>query len=100
MTIAIEPDELLERSIDHIKDSFDEHDLSIDELHQREQEGEGREELIEWFKEKKERLELLESEEHLDDMLSHIEWAYRTASISKTTYDRAREITNRLKENA
>ncbi len=90
-------EELLEKDVDEIKEEVEEKEIEfIEELMEVEREGEDREELLEWLEEKKHRLELMEDEQRHEDLLSHLEYAYRTAAISEETYqdmkDKAREV--------
>ncbi|MDY6778651.1 MAG: hypothetical protein SVU32_08355 [Candidatus Nanohaloarchaea archaeon] len=91
-------DELLQLDVPEIKEYVDEHEPDLDELIEAEQEGRERQELIDWLEAKKERLEILNDDERAEELLKHVENAYRSASISEDTYNEAKQQTKEMIE--
>jgi hypothetical protein len=88
--------EFLDRDVDEVKESLHELDHELEQVIEIEREEQEREELIEWLEGKKERLKLINDEERLKELLSHLEYAYRTAAVSEETYQNARDLNRKL----
>lgn len=90
----MDADELLEKDIEAMKDEVDaaEHDLDalVEEAREREHPA------ADWLEAKRERRELVEDEERVEELLSHLEEAYRTAAISQDTYQRVKQANREL----
>lgn len=96
----METDDLVEADIETVKEVVAESnvDIDLDRLMEMEQERHARDELLDWLEEKKRRQELLQDEDRIEELLSHIEHAYRTAAISEDTYRHAKRVNRELLE--
>lgn len=92
---------ILEKDVDGVKRHVEENveELDIRELVKHEEEHRDRQELVLWLLQKAKRRNMIEDEERVQELLSHIEYAYRTAAISEETYAKAREANKALLEN-
>lgn len=61
-----------------------------------EEENRAREDVLDWLSEKKRRQELINDDELVQELLSHLEEAYRTAAISENAYADAKHINKEL----
>lgn len=89
-------EEILEHDVERVKDLVERHEPDVEELITKENRSKGREDLLTWLEEKKRYIELLEDEERIQNLLSHIEFAYRTASVSEETYQKAKSANKEL----
>lgn len=89
-------EKILDNDVEGIKEGVSEHKPNLKKLMRMEREGEAREHVLDWLEGKKERIDMITDDDRLEEMLSHLEYAYRTAAISEETYQRAREINRRL----
>jgi len=87
---------LLDSEIERVKEMIDECEEDIEHLIELEREHDAREDLIAWLEKKKRYRELLEDEGKIKNLLSHLEHAYRTASVSEDAYNMAKEANKRL----
>jgi hypothetical protein len=92
---------ILERDVDAVQDHVEENvnELDLKELVQVEEQNQNREELVHWLLQKAKRRNMIEDEERVQELLSHIEHAYRMAAISEETYAKAKQANKDLLQN-
>lgn len=96
MEMTEEIHNLLDKEPEEVKESIENFESDISKVIEIEKDKHAREGLIEWLEEKKERLELLEEEEMLEELMSFLEYSYNTAAISKKSYINAKDAALRL----
>lgn len=91
-------EEILEKDADAVKSHVEENveDLDLKQMIAVEEENENRENLLLWLLKKQKRRQLLQDEERIEELLSHTEYAYRTAAISQETYDSVKQANKEL----
>lgn len=96
----MDTDDLVEADIETVKEVVAESDVDIDldRLMEMERERHARDELLDWLEGKKRNRELLQDEDRIEELLSHIEHAYRTAAISEDAYRHAKQVNRELLE--
>lgn len=92
---------ILEKEVEAVKEHVEENHEEIDlrEMVQVEEERENREDLVHWLLQKEKRRQLVENGERIEELLSHLEYAYRTAAISEETYNKVKQRNQQLLEN-
>ncbi len=96
--MSLDHESVLEKEFEEMKSIVNEHEHELEELIKKEKKKEdgARENVIRWLEGKKKRKELMEDEETIRELLSHIEHAYRTASIPEDTYAKAKSLHKEL----
>ncbi|MCJ7478719.1 MAG: hypothetical protein MUP63_00890 [Candidatus Nanohaloarchaeota archaeon QJJ-7] len=87
---------ILENEMEKIQEAEIEEPELIEMMMEVEKQNREREELLEWLSEKKRRQEIINDEERVESLLSHLEEAYRTASISENSYHEAKKTNKEL----
>lgn len=96
--MSLDHESILEKKFEKMKELIEEHEPELEALIAKEKEKENRQEVIKWLETKKKRKDLLNDEDAVKELLSHIEHAYRTASISEETYSNAKFLNKKLLE--
>lgn len=65
-------------------------------LMEAEEKNRARDEVLDWLSEKKRRWELINDDDIVRELLSHLEEAYRTAAISENAYADGKKVNKEL----
>ncbi len=93
--------DILEKDVEAVREHVEENhdDLDLREMVKVEEENRGRDDLVHWLLQKAKRRQLVEDEDRIEELLSHLEYAYRTAAISEETYAKVKQRNKQLLEN-
>lgn len=88
--------EVLKKDVEAVKEHVRQAEIEFEEVIRAEREHHGRDELLDWLRQKKKHSELLSDEDLIGELLMHLEHAYRNASISEDTYRRVKQVNQEL----